>query len=176
MVGPDLDFEMKTLKRVPQKQILGFLNEPSHFKLVLFPKQYIIGKEFKALYRFQIQGEIRNMSPRKKQRFFCKKGGFRIWHLSLSPLSLSFSSLSPISRYFSGNNDFSILLSITTCLCIFALSSSSSMSPTYRSQSWLKLFHLNPTWKADLWFHLKAWSFSCWSLSSSKLRYFINSS
>ena len=135
MVGPDLDFEMKTLKRVPQKQILGFLNEPSHFKLVLFPKQYIIGKEFKALYRFQIQGEIRNMSPRKNSVFFVRKGGFRIWHLSLSPLSLSFSSLSPNSRYFSGNNDFSILLSINQCLCIFALSSSSSMSPTYRSQS-----------------------------------------
>ena len=95
MVGPDLDFEMKTLKRVPQKQILGFLNEPSHFKLVLFPKQYIIGKEFKALYRFQIQGEIRNMSPRKKQRFFCKKGGVPyLASLSLSSLSLFLFSLS----------------------------------------------------------------------------------
>ena len=86
---------MKTLKRVPQKQILGFLNEPSHFKLVLFPKQYIIGKEFKALYRFQIQGEIRNMSPRKKQRFFCKKGGVPyLASLSLSSLSLFLFSLS----------------------------------------------------------------------------------
>ena len=86
---------MKTLKRVPQKQILGFLNEPSHFKLVLFPKQYIIGKEFKALYRFQIQGEIRNMSPRKKHRFFCKKGGVPyLASLSLSSLSLFLFSLS----------------------------------------------------------------------------------
>ena len=173
MVGPDLDFEMKTLKRVPQKQILGFLNEPSHFKLVLFPKQYIIGKEFKALYRFQIQGEIRNMSPRKKQRFFCKKGGVPyLASLSLSSLSLFLFSLSKFPLFLRKQR-LSILLSITKCLCIFALSSSSSMSPTYRSQSWLKLFHLNPTWKADLWFHLQPWSFSCWSLLSSKLRYFI---
>ena len=152
---------------------IGFFERAKSFQTRTFSQQYISGKEKQSIVQMPDTGWNKIYVTKKKQRFFVRRGGFRISGISLS---LSFSSLSPISRCFSGTNDFSILLSITTCLCIFALSSSSSMSPTYRSQSWLKLFHLNPTWKADLWFHLKAWSFSCWSLSSSKLRYFINSS